>query len=86
MIKSMKCFESNDFCKKEKNIRCENYQCGTFYCSIDEISCQNLILWTKLMNKYCKESSNVYTKFSLSIKNCKKIVNKKVWSNRLKIG
>ena len=35
MIKTMKCFESNDFCKREKNIRCENYQCGTFYCSIE---------------------------------------------------
>lgn len=76
-------FEPTDFCQKEtRNIKiCENYNCETKYCSINEFSCMSFIQWKKLIKKYVKEPQ-VYKKFMNRIKKCDFKDYKNIWAQR----
>ena len=65
-------FKTEDFCIKKKDRKCEAYECGKYFCSIDKKSCDNLFRWRKMMNKYSKDNSKVYKTFIQNIMRCQK--------------
>ena len=65
-------FKTEDFCIKKKDRKCEAYECGKYFCSIDKKSCDNLYRWRKMMNKYSKDNSKVYKTFIQNIMRCQK--------------
>ena len=86
-IYQINCLKLSNFCKRAKTNKCESYQCGTFFCSIDKQSCQDFIIWAKLMSKYSNQSQNNYNKFVDNIKRCRTIGgHKNQWMHRLNFG
>ena len=63
--------EFKNFCRKAKNTNCESYQCGSFFCAVNKESCQQFILWAKLMNNYSNINKKVYNKFIDNIRHCR---------------
>ena len=76
----VKCFKSEDFCIKNKQRKCEAYQCGKLLCSIDKLSCDNLYRWDEIVNnmknsEYFKNTQ--YTNFKKFIQNIIRCIVKK---------
>ena len=64
--------KTEDFCIKNKDRKCEAYECEKYFCSIDKISCDNLFRWKKMMKKYSIDNSKVYKTFIQNIMRCQK--------------
>ena len=86
----------DNFCIKNGNNTCEGYDCYSKYCSINKISCEQLMIWKKaVLKKQTEKETNFkikeMTKISFknlidSIKPCKKRMTYQQMTHRIFIG
>jgi hypothetical protein len=77
IIQAINSFNTNKFCylSDHKNLLCKNYQCGSNICTIDKQSCNQLEIWSNIIDKYMPKLNEkrlgAFYSFFTEINECK---------------